>query len=321
MTGYTPETLPPQWWQYMPLETVAYVHGKGGTGKSTVSAHHSGISAMLAQYSAQEEGGEASRTLHIDLNKQGNGCEDLGITGTSVDDQGLNLYEAIALGKPLTPVRDVRPGLDLIVGGQHLELLSGIMPQKIAREGAKANLRLVCAVLPIASQYARIVIDTPPENDILQDLAYPAARFLVVPTKVDVGSLKGLAEVANKYESATALNPDLTLLATVLFDVERSAHAIHREARRKIDAVLAGAAPVMNASISHVATASVESRDKGRLTFELEADILGRVRNRSDAKRRPTPIENLARDYYDFYMELTELMDAHTLAADEGLSA
>ncbi|WP_331738684.1 AAA family ATPase [Embleya sp. NBC_00896] len=305
---YEPHTLPPEYWIYLPFQTIAYAHGKGGTGKSTLSSHHSAHSAQVFCREAAAQGVEPLRTLHIDLNKQGNSRQDFGIKGTALDDDGWNLYKAIIDGEPLVPIRDVRPGLDLVPGGKYLQKVVTNMPGLQNEEGARANLRLVCALLPIAHLYARIVIDTPPENLHLQSLAYPATRFVIVPTKADSASIDGLAEVAERYSVAVEMNPALTLLGVVLFDLERAAPKIEREARARIDFVLGGVVPTLKARVCHVPSAPIEARQRGKVTFELEEEIL--KRRRPGAQVETTPVERLAGDFRDVFAEIAVLTEA-----------
>ncbi|MFF7250444.1 ParA family protein [Embleya sp. NPDC008237] len=305
---YTPSTLPAEYWKYLPFDTYVWAHGKGGTGKSTLSAHQSFHSAATCVRQAAEEGVEPLRTLHIDLNKQGNSRQDFGTKGTSRDDDGWNLYRAIVDGEPLEPLRDVRPGLDLVQGGSHLLRVESLMPGLISQEGPRANLRLVCAILPIAQHYARIVIDSPPENLVLQSLAYPAAHFVVVPTKPDSASIDGLAEVADRYSVAVEMNPSLTLLSVVLFDLPRVAPKMEREARARIDRVLGGVVPTLKAKVCHVPSTPVDARELGKVTFELEDEL--RKRRRPGAESEDSPVVRLAGDYRDIFGELAVLAEA-----------
>jgi chromosome partitioning protein len=81
-------------------------NGKGGVGKTTTSAH---IAALVAS--------DGARTLLIDLNGQGNCALLLGFANTERDDKGRNLFSAVTAGAQLTPVRNVRPNLDVVPGG------------------------------------------------------------------------------------------------------------------------------------------------------------------------------------------------------------
>jgi len=78
---------------------VLVANQKGGVGKSSIVA---AMAAMTA--------GPTRRVLVVDADQQANATvSDLGVTDT---DRGRSLSMAIQYGEPLTPVRDVRPGLD-----------------------------------------------------------------------------------------------------------------------------------------------------------------------------------------------------------------
>ena len=49
----------------------------------------------------------------------------------------------------------------------------------------------------------------PPESTILTDLALTAARWVVMPTKSDVGGLVGMRLVGERFALARELNPEL----------------------------------------------------------------------------------------------------------------
>ena len=93
-----------------------FANGKGGVGKSTCSTHGA---ALLAA--------DGARVLLVDLNGQGNVATMLGFANTEADDKGRNLYSAITAGAALSPVRDVRPGLDVVPGGPFVRRIAPVM--------------------------------------------------------------------------------------------------------------------------------------------------------------------------------------------------
>jgi len=82
---------------------VAIANGKGGVGKTSLTAGLAGLVAAAGY-----------RVLTLDADPQGNLRRDLGYSSSD----GQNLAMAIQNGVPLAPLRDVRPNLDCIPGGQ-----------------------------------------------------------------------------------------------------------------------------------------------------------------------------------------------------------
>ncbi|MGL5828951.1 MAG: ParA family protein, partial [Angustibacter sp.] len=85
--------------------TIAVVNGKGGVGKTTITANVGGLLASSGH-----------RVLLVDMDPQGNLAEELGYTNSEINDEGLALAQSLAFGAPLTPVENIRKGLDVIVG-------------------------------------------------------------------------------------------------------------------------------------------------------------------------------------------------------------
>jgi len=82
---------------------VAVVNGKGGVGKTTITANVGGLLASSGY-----------RVLLVDLDPQGNLGEELGYTGHPSDDRGRALAQALVFGGSLVPEADVRQGLERI---------------------------------------------------------------------------------------------------------------------------------------------------------------------------------------------------------------
>jgi WD40 repeat protein len=88
------------------------------------------------------------------------------------------------------------------------------------------------AVAPIADNYDLLLIDCPPGEQQLQQMALTAAEFALIPTKSDSASLDGLVKVAELFGAVRATtNPDLQLLGVVLFGIGVSAKRIAQTAR------------------------------------------------------------------------------------------
>lgn len=91
---------------------VALANGKGGVGKTSLTANLAGEFAR-----------EGSRVLVIDLDISGNLKLDLGLVGHPEDDAGQGIVQSIVDEEPLHIVREVRPGVDWVPGGPRLNWL------------------------------------------------------------------------------------------------------------------------------------------------------------------------------------------------------
>lgn len=241
--------------------TIAVINGKGGVGKTSVTANLAGLYAAAGY-----------RVLAIDLDPQGNLGNDLGYLGAGLSDDGLSLQQAAAAGTPLVPVKDIRSHLDAVPGGEQLHDLAAILQSRrlTGRGGVES---LAVSIAAVAEEYDLVLIDCPPGSDVLQASALNAARFVLVPTKTDDASRAGLREVARRFALARTANPTLTLLGVVLFGVNSSARRVTSSARESLAADLGGAAPVLDATIRHVEAAAVDARGRGQLVHELERDV------------------------------------------------
>ncbi len=84
---------------------VAIANGKGGVGKTSLTA---GLAGLVAN--------AGYRVLTVDADPQGNLRRDLGYPGSD----GTELCSAVLHGQPVEPLREVRPNLDCVPGGPAL---------------------------------------------------------------------------------------------------------------------------------------------------------------------------------------------------------
>ena len=241
---------------------IAIVNDKGGVGKTSIAAN------LAGQFSAA-----GYRCLLIDLNRQANLADDLGYRGSSADDQGAGLLNSVLTHSPLTPSVDVRPQLDVVCGGARLEDLTPVMVSRLQHHG-RASFRVLGDILaPVATEYDLVFIDCPPESTILSDLALAAARWVLMPTKSDVGGLVGMTLVAERFTLAQEINPRLGLLGVVLFATGSRSSAIQGEARRAIDRAFGGNSPRFETAIRHAERTAQDARRLGKLAHELEIEV------------------------------------------------
>ncbi|MFC7164497.1 ParA family protein, partial [Aquipuribacter hungaricus] len=119
---------------------VAVINGKGGAGKTSITANVAGLVAN-----------SGFRVLVVDMDPQGNLAEDFGYTQGEADDQGQSLAAALAFGQPATPRRDVRPRLDVFVGGYHLDAAAAALAA--AKDQVGARLALARVLEPLGEDY------------------------------------------------------------------------------------------------------------------------------------------------------------------------
>ena len=301
---------------------IAFINGKGGQGKTSITANLSGLLANAAEASESQR-----RVLAIDMDPQGNLALDLGYRDSPENDKGLSILQAVNSGSPLRIMRDVRPWLDVVPGGKELNgLPASVFSAAIQGRDkhAKARLSFATAVAQIADSYDWILMDCPPQEAVIQDLLLVAARAAVIPVSFDAASRDGMNGVAERFAHALELNDDLELLGAVMFNFnytagrkKASGEAPEVGQRKKMrqllqeDLVRAGTeAPVFQTVIRTLATVAESCRDRGQLVHEIETATDGpkwwEVRS-GKATGRPVPTTQaatLAQEYEDLAAEV-----------------
>ncbi len=277
--------------------TIAVQQGKGGVGKTSVTANVAGLAAA-----------SGAKTLIIDLDPQGNISRELGYE----QDSGRDLFVSLQLMEPLPVKKDVRPNLDVIAAG---EMLSDASALENAWRGKDENdtvgARLHKLLEPIAGEYDLIVVDTPPGDRALSEGALTIATSVVIPTKLDDSSLDGVEMVAKRFSMAAARNPYLRLAGVVLFSVNPQATRMIADARADLEEMLGGQAPVFNSTLRHLESAAVSARKRGMLVHELESATVEARKNlfrqlRLKQKPKNEIYVRNASGLADDYMNLTQ---------------
>ena len=283
---------------------MAIVNDKGGVGKTSIAANMAGQMAA-AGFSV----------LLIDLNRQANLSDDLGFRGTSLDDQGRGLVQAIQYHETLVPSRNVRTGLDIVCGGTHLEMLTPLMLNQVNSKGRDAYRILGDGLVPIADDYDITIIDTPPESTILTDLALAAARWVLMPTRSDAGGLVGMTLVAERFTLARQINPNISLLGAVLFGTGTRSIAIHNEVRARVAEAFGGRSPMFATTIRYAEKPAQDARRLGKLAHELEEQLASQpawweaLRNGSAAAPRlSSTAASVSADYRDLAAEVLDVL-------------
>lgn len=294
--------------------TIAVANDKGGVGKTSLTAN---LGALYAK--------AGYRVLLVDMNRQANLSDDLGYRHSPIDDQGAGLLMSLISGTVLQAVPvPGRPNLFVIPGGTRLGDLTGVMVGRISQHGREAMLALANVLAPIAADYDLVLIDTPPENTLLVDLALACARRLLMPTKSDAGGLVGMQLLAERFTVAREVNPDLSLLGVVLFGTTRGATAIHRTVRSSVQTAFGTTdSPVLTATIGHSERLATDARARGRVAHELESDAANqpawwealRAAGQGDqaqagprAMRIPATAATVAEDYRKLAAEVLDLL-------------
>lgn len=287
--------------------TIAVINGKGGVGKTTITANVAGLLALSGW-----------RVLAVDMDPQGNLGLDLGYVDTDADDGGAALATSLTYGGAASPHRAVRTNLDVLIGGDALHMAQAALAAQGSRDAAKAALSLARALAPIADDYDVILIDCPPGNDALQSAAIAAARWVLIPSRGDAGSQKGLDDVARRLGAVLPYNPDVDLLGVALFDVDTAASRVRENARAMVAESLEGEDVLFKSTIRHSSAVAQEIRKRRLLVHELDDAVRQepewwRVRRGevAAAQSGPRSATTVAEDLHALTEEVVARLTAH----------
>ena len=171
------------------LQVIAVTNFKGGSGKTTTSAH-------LAQYLALQ----GYRVLAVDLDPQASLSALLGILPETDVGSNETLYAAIRYDETKRPLKDVvRPtyfdGLHLVPGNLELMEFEHTTPKALADRGSREGLfftRVAQAFDEVADDYDVVVIDCPPQLGFLTLSGLCAATAMIItvhPQMLDIASM------------------------------------------------------------------------------------------------------------------------------------
>lgn len=172
------------------LQVLAVTNFKGGSGKTTTSAH-------LAQYLALQ----GYRVLAVDLDPQASLSALLGVLPETDVGANQTLYAAIRYDEERRPLREVVrstyfDGLDLVPGNLELMEFEHMTPRALAGGGRGADevfyLRIARALDDIADRYDVVVIDCPPQLGYLTLSGLCAATAMTItihPQMLDLASM------------------------------------------------------------------------------------------------------------------------------------
>ncbi|MGJ6127478.1 ParA family protein [Mycolicibacterium sp. Y3] len=245
-----------------PARAILVANQKGGVGKSTTVA---AVAEMIAA-----GGRRGYRVLVIDGDQQANlTVEDLGVDG----DNGRSLAQTLQFGAPLSPVRNVRPNLDIIPGGAQLAVV-GASAHLMSENGINmtANLRTQLEALCASENYDVVVIDSGPGDVPLLDTYLSVANYLLIPTRDDQASIGGVERLAKRFWRARKRGALIELLGVLLFDVNPRATKRNQEVFDQINEMLEGSGTTpFDITIRSAPAAAVDMRNHHKTAGELVA--------------------------------------------------
>ncbi|MER8529655.1 plasmid partitioning protein RepA [Mesorhizobium sp. M1272] len=171
-----------------PMQVLAVVNFKGGSGKTTTAAH-------LAQYLALT----GHRVLAIDLDPQASLSALHGIQPEL--DKNPSLYEALRYDGERKPISEIIqqtnfPGLDIVPANLELQEYEYETPlaasNKNSPEGRMFFTRITTALREVDDRYDVVVIDCPPQLGYLTLTALTASTSVLItvhPQMLDIMSM------------------------------------------------------------------------------------------------------------------------------------
>lgn len=306
--------------------TVAVINGKGGSGKTSVTAN---LGGQIAE--------AGNKVLLVDLDLSGNLSMPLGYVDDDNNDAGRSIYEALMTGDPdeLQIISEVRPNLDVIPGGRFLKAVGAMasMPD-FAGEFVDGGVPVAFAQLLAqrTADYDLVLLDCAPGNPVLQDMGLCASRYIVIPTRTSPMGWEGLRVIGPMVKAIRRYNPDLTYLGAVIFAHKRSAPRVLKTTHAHLDAV-SDTVPLFKTFIGESESAAQQSEMRGQLAHELDRDRIvqrsarlaelssRRARSRHAAEvgeERPSNVVTLPGTAETVAAELDEVLSesASGLAAD-----
>ncbi|MCA0422188.1 MAG: plasmid partitioning protein RepA [Proteobacteria bacterium] len=170
------------------LQVIAVTNFKGGSGKTTTTAH-------FAQYLALQ----GFRVLAVDLDPQASLSALFGVQPEFDVGPNRTLYGAIRYDDERRPLADILrktyfDGIDLVPGNLELQEFEHTTPKVLAEDRRQAAFfnRVWEALQSVEANYDVVVIDCPPQLGFLTLSALCAATGLVVtvhPQMLDVASM------------------------------------------------------------------------------------------------------------------------------------
>jgi chromosome partitioning protein len=209
----------------MKKNITAIINQKGGVGKTTTAVTMAAILAQLGY-----------KTLLIDSDPQGNASSSLGYQIKEINDTLFNLLT----GKKT--IEDVinqtkYNNLYLIKSNQELANINLKLFSIKNREYILKNV-----LKEYSNNYDYVIIDSPPNLDILTVNIMTMADKIIVPLKADFLSLNGLVTLVDTYQSIkNNYNAELSIsgiIITMFNSSARLCNEMEQDVRKKIGDLL-----------------------------------------------------------------------------------
>lgn len=189
--------------------TITIANEKGGVGKTTTAVN---LAAGLA-LRLEDQPGALGRVLLIDMDPQGHA-----LLASAFGQHEAPAHQSLAALLTESPPPSAQrflqhaqhhPNLFLLPGNRTAMVdASRILPSLMANES-----RLMRAIEPLQSQFAYIIIDTPPTIGDLLVNALVAATDVIIPVETSYLGVSGLRELQKTIEQVRMhFRPDLRVL-------------------------------------------------------------------------------------------------------------
>jgi chromosome partitioning protein len=165
------------------MKVIAISNQKGGVAKTTTACT---LATGL--------GLNGSKVLLIDLDSQGNVADSYGLEHGDELSQMLNPFAPVELSK--LAIKEVQPNLDVIRSYKRTAELKKAIAGQDFREYI-----LLEALKNTSVEYDYVFLDCAPSIDILLTNALVAADFLIIPTKLEQMSIKGIRDALQTMAS------------------------------------------------------------------------------------------------------------------------
>ncbi|HJU12057.1 MAG TPA: ParA family protein [Candidatus Binataceae bacterium] len=269
---------------------VVIANQKGGVGKTTTAIN---LAVALAQTSSARS---EMPILLVDLDPQGNATSGLIPPAelSQIKASGKTIYEAI-VGRIELPaaIRKVRDNIDLAPSGSDLV---GAEVELAGIEGRERCLKRL--LVPLASQYSYVLVDTPPSLGLLTLNAMVAADSILVPMQCEYYALEGLSALLGTITRVRkVLNPALEIDGIVLtmFDSRnRLSHEIARDVSHHFPDKLFQAVIPRNVRLSEspshgLSVLEYDGKSAGAEAYRaLAAEVVKRAENGAQHEAEPS---------------------------------
>jgi len=192
--------------------TIAIANEKGGVAKTTTTAS---LGSILAD--------KGYKVVMVDLDPQG----DL-TTGLNKEFDERNIYDSIFTHKQMSAT-NVNPGLVLIGGDSRMNPVSFDKSAVADRDFKYITHGILKKALEsLKDQADLILLDCPPNVDIVTANALIASDYVIIPTEAHKFAINGIESILSEMGTLKSQNPNLSLLG-ILITRYRGNTAIHSQ--------------------------------------------------------------------------------------------